>query len=237
MNKYKLTILGISLLFYTQLQAQKVNFGVSINSIMDRNYNTPKGDFQFQPRDINLHSSIPLNIGINLEKTGNKIHPSIGVNLIQRNLVYSENDINMVTFSHQTIELPINFSYKKKISSENSFITNLGGGLSYILTPTNKTGVGLRSNDSLVYEFSILNPKKLNGFINAGFGIENNLGNLGVLQIKFQYIFQIIPMLQYNYSDKYFTQTTNAFRVNYAMVGLTYFPSFCRQRKTANRLN
>ena len=229
----KLAALGIALLCNTQLYSQKTNFGISLGFIADYNWNKPLQDFQhpFLLPNVNLQSRLPLNVGILFEKQYSNISPSVGLNFIQRNLVYSQKYTNLVTFSHQTIELPVNLTKRKKISNDAHIIMNIGGGLNYILTPTSKTQTGFKINDSLVYEFSIINPYKLNGFINAGIGIENKLGDIGIIQIKFRYVYHISAILKYDVYSSGFIQTTNPFRNNYATIGLTYFPSFSKANK------
>lgn len=234
MNRH--IVLGIALLCYTQLIAQNTNFAASLNYIADYNWYKPLQDFKhpFLLSNINLQSRTPLSFTILIEKTYSHISPSLGINFIQRNLVYSQNYTNLVTFSHQTLELPLILTKRKNIGSEANLLFNVGGGLSYILTPTKNTQIGLKINDTLVYEFSIVNPNKINGFINAGIGIENKIGNAGILQIKIQYVYYTKTILRYYVYNSGFTQTTNPFRNNYASIGLAYSPAFNKHNKLNN---
>lgn len=223
--------------YYNHLSAQKLDFGISLNYINDYNWNKPLQDFQhpFLLPNVNIQSRIPISIGLLFERRYLHLSPSVGINFIQRNLDYSQNYTSFVTLSHQTIEIPINLTKRKSIGNDASLMLNIGSGLSYILTPTNKTQTGLKSNDSLVYEFSIVNPNKINGFINAGIGIENKFGNAGILQIKFQYIYHITAIMNYTVFNSGFIQTTNPFRNNYATIGLTFFPSFSKHHKITDQ--
>lgn len=227
----RLIAISIALFFcYTQLSAQKTNFGISLNFLNDYNWNKPFQDIQHPSLlpNVNIQSRFPVNFGFLFERRYIHLSQSVGINFIQRNLAYSQNYTNFVTFSHQTLEVPLNFTYRKHMGNDASLITNIGGGLSYILTPTNKTQTGLKSNDTIVYEFSLINPNKINGFIDVGIGIENKINDMGILQVKFQYVYHLVTGPKYTVFSSGFIQTTNPFRNNYAMVGLTLYPQFCK---------
>jgi hypothetical protein len=232
----KKLIIIIALFGYTQLISQNTNFAISLNYMIDYDWYKPLQTFPLPTLlySVNVQSRTPLCFALLIENNYKNISPSIGINFIQRNLVYSQNYTNLTTFSHQTIELPINITKRKNIGAETNLLFNIGGGLSYILTPTKKTQFGLKYYDSLVYEFSIVNPNKINGFINAGIGIENKIGNAGILQIKIQYVYYTTAILRYNLLSNGFIQTTSPFRNNYASIGLTYYPDFKKLFKFQN---
>lgn len=236
LNSLKTILFSHCLTFFlfSQVYAQRTNVGVSLKYMADYNWYKPLQDFQHPLllSNVNIQSRLPLCFTLQIERQFSEISPSFGINFIQRNLVYSQNYTNLVSFSHQTLELPVCLTKRKNIGDDADFLLSAGGGISYILTPTKKTQTGLLNNDTLVYEFSVVNPNKVNGFINAGIGIENKIGNAGSLQIKIQYVYYIMPLLKYTAFNNGFIQTTNPFRNNYASIGVTYFPSFLKSKKS-----
>lgn len=234
----KRILVGIFLLFYNPLFAQQTNIGVSLNYMDDYNWNKPLQNLLFNPFALRIQSQAPTNVGVVVEKKYAKLSPSIGVNFIKRNLVYSENGVQRAKFSHHTLEVPANLTKRTNIGNESWIIMNIGGGASYVLTDINKTTREIRSNDSLVYRFSIINPKKVTSFVTIGMGIENKLGSSGRLQVKLQYTYHFVALTQYATLERLsynylFPSVTKEFKNNYFMIGATYFPSFFeRKNKT-----
>lgn len=221
---------------YLQLQAQKINIGVSVNSIIDYKWMKPlrsSHEKLFVINTFGIESRIPLSFSILVEKQNFKISPSVGFNFIQRNMVFSQFYVDNGTYTHQTFEVPVNFTKRKSISNDASLILNLGGGGSYILAENVFfLGGGIDPNSNS-WQLMMINRKNIAGFVNAGIGIENKIGSSGILQIKFQYVYYLSPNISYrSYINSGFVGEINPFNINYATFGVTYFPNFSKKIKS-----
>jgi hypothetical protein len=216
--------------------SQKTNLGFSIHVINDIDWNKPMKDFQYTSPYITLRSQHPIKFGINFEEQFKIISPSLSLNLIYRNIKYSQYYTSSTNINHFTLELPVNVNFRKLIGSETSILFNAGGGMNYIITSKEQTNVGatgIFDFDTVFHSFKMINPNKLNAFINAGIGIECSLKKIGTFQCKAEYFYQFSKQLQYQFTDKYFTQLTNKYRLNYGSIGLVYYlPIFNRNFKS-----
>lgn len=227
----------ISLLSIIQLQAQNIKFGASISLIRDYDWNKPFRDFEDESvlKNTQIQSFTPFCISLIIEKEQSVISPSIGINLIHRNLNYYNNFTLVSRLAHRSIELPLNFTKRKILNKDASILLYFGGGLSYIMSPSKMAFEKITISDSLIYIFDLINSSKLNGFINAGIGIENKIGNAGRLQIKFLFVYYIntnVSYLNYNLG----LVQTSPFRINHASVGLSFFPSFLKKIRPINQI-
>lgn len=207
---------------------QKPNFGFSVSALNDVDWNKPMADFQYTFSNMSLQSDHPLKFGLCFEEKFRTVSPSISVNLIYRNIKYSEHYAPLTNFNHFTMELPLNFTYRKSIQEGSSLIMNIGGGCTYNIS-TNKFQAGVLRNDTLIYSFNLVNPNKISAFMNGGIGIECSLKKLGSLQFKLEYCYQFSKQLQYEHTDKYFNQITNKYRMNYASLGFVYYFPICKK--------
>jgi len=221
-----------------ELHAQKIHVGFSIHSMIDYNWSKPiqgvgsQSPFFFP----NLRSRVPLSFSFLLEKRNLNISPSIGLSLIQRNLLSTQSFTNLGHYSHQTIQMHMNFTKRKNINNSASLIFSLGGGLSYILTPKDMTIGGTIDllGGGTDEEFKINNLNKMNGFVNSSLGIENRLKNGSILQFKFEYVYYFATAISYSSVSFNVIRETNPFRVNYASFGLTFFPPFSKKTESKN---
>lgn len=225
-------LLAILIIVSLNSFCQKTNLGFSIHVINDIDWNKPMADFQYTSPYITLRSQHPIKFGISFEEQFKIISPSISLNLIYRNIKYSEYYTVMTDINHLTLELPVNVNFRKLIGSETSILFNAGGGLNFITTSTEKTNVGatgIFGSDTVFHSFMVINPNKLNAFVNVGIGIECSLKKIGTFQCKAEYFYQFSKQLQYQFTDQYFSQLTNKYRLNYGSIGLVYYlPIFKR---------
>lgn len=223
--KKKIFSLIFAIITVLTVNGQNLKLGISLNYINDFDWDKPLADFLNTEKNFSLKSKIPLKFGICIQKDFKIISPSLQINVIYRNIKYSENHIPISDFNHYSLNVPLNLNFKKNVSDESSFIANIGGGINYILTPSNKTKIGMNSNDSLIYSLHILKPDKPTAFFNCGIGWECTFKNIGVFQIKVEYMYEFSKQIKYMYIDKFSTNSSNNYRINYLSYGLTYlFP-------------
>jgi hypothetical protein len=222
--KKKLFIICFAVFLFRGAFGQDLNIGITAAYLIDNDLNKPLKGLIFPiPQPTQVLSVAPISFGLIAEKKYEKISPSVGINLVRRNLRYSEYHTDVATFSHHTLEIPLNLTYRKSISNDAAFLALLGGGAGHSLTPAVVLG-GFSLNNTPEYELTFRNKNGFTGFLSVGAGIENKIKNAGNLQVKVQYLLQMEAMANYSVFYSSYTQTTTPFRLNYASLNFIYFP-------------
>lgn len=227
-------------LFLLPAMAQKINVGVSLNLMKDYNWDKPLDDWN----SIHIRrNTLPLNIGIVVEKQYGVLSPSIGINFINRKISYSiiestiyhnNNDVN-----HQMLEIPFHLTYRKKLNNTTSFLAGIGVGMGYVFQSVSILEPEyLMINDDPLDEpllsnsIEISNPDKLLCFADASIGIENDFEKAGKLQMKLQFSAYITKWLQYTeHINSFEMYATRLYRPYAISAGITYFlPQLCKKK-------
>lgn len=218
------------------LKALNFNVGISANYMIDRDFNKPLEGLFISLPNISLYSNVPISVGLVLEKKTNFLSPSIGINVILRNIRLL-NDFDLyTTFYDQTLEIPLKVTYRNEINQNVSCFYRLGAGLNTMLTSTNKNTEYYGGFSDPIYVFKIINPEQINTFISAGLGIENKMEKIGILKFNLEYIYQTKKYFAYQIITDKEIGNSKSFRPSYLMLGLTYSPNFLNKNKFLNLL-
>ncbi|MGI6320343.1 MAG: hypothetical protein ACOXZK_05170 [Bacteroidales bacterium] len=223
--KRNLILLLLPLFLVVKLNAQDFKFRASLDYLVDYDWNKPQSETFATNKKVSLKSRTPVRVGFGAQMDFGTISPSLDLNLIYRRINYQERHVSVSDFNHYSLNIPLNVNLSLPVTDESSFIANLGGGINYVLTPSDKMKSELYTNGVLVEYFKILNPGTISPFVNLGIGWQLSFENVGDFQLKLQYNYELLGHVQYETEMGSFIYNSKKYNLNYFTCGLTYlFP-------------
>jgi len=229
----KKVLLCVCLLTIFYPAYSQVRLGFIMNTIIDGDWQTPMYDLHFRTQLSGISSGYPVTFGLHGQYEFGNLVPSIGVQVLRRNIKFKQfRSEHYGEVKHHTLEIPIDLNYYIRLHPGSRFIISAGVCIDRILTTTGdmtmNRNLGGISNGVEFFnyeEIKIVNPDAIIWSSNFGLGMENEIKNLGTIQIRLQYHYQLAKANRYVHEIPSVSWYSNLLRANYGMLSLTWlFP-------------